>query len=217
MQMRLAFILTFGLTINSWGQTQGKECICPSNQHTNAKPEAIFNFTNGNSIALCGYVEAKENETTYSDFVLAVCGQDKIIDSWDAQTFCLARIKRDTLVIEQLHYLPTGDNFSFQQTVWRIEKIYFSDGKVERGIELNRKIRRYSVQETKSVLEDYENAKGNLSDDKMILASKLFVAAISGDKAARKYLGDFKTRFGELDGAFAEDYEELVAMLNSWD
>ena len=49
----------------------------------------------------------------------------------------------------------------------------------------------------------------------MDLIYKLFVASISGDKTARKYLTD-TTRFGLLDGAFADDYKELMAMMRNW-
>jgi hypothetical protein len=50
----------------------------------------------------------------------------------------------------------------------------------------------------------------------MDLVYRLFMAAISGDKTARMYLND-KRRFDALDGAFAEDYKEVMAMLDSWE
>ena len=216
MQMRLVFILTFGLIINSWGQTSDTDCKCPPNKFSDPEPRAIFTLTNGKSIVLCGYVESKDNEKLFSEFVLAECGQDNIIDFWDALTVCRIKTNKDTLIIEELKNLPTGENFAFIPTVWTIEKLYFSVH-IERESQVNRKIKKYNKQEIKTVLNEYDNTSGKLNDDKMILANKLFMASISGDKTARKYLSEFKTKFGTLDGAFAEDYKELIAMLKNWD
>ena len=215
MQMRFVFILTFGLTLNSVGQTLDKSCNCPPNKYAGTKPETIFTLTNG-SIALCGYVENKDNQRQYSEFVLAVCGQNNVIDFWDALFVCRIETDNDTLRIEELRNLPTGDNLKFVSTVWRIEKLYFRDGQVERSIGLNSKIRKYNEQEIKNVLTEYEHLDKKLSYDHMDLVYKLFMAAISGDKTAYKYFTD-KTRFETLDGAFQEDYEELIAMLESLD
>jgi hypothetical protein len=124
MQIRLVFILTFGLTINSLGQTLDKECNCPRNEFAGTKTEVIFSLTTG-KIGLCGYVENKDNEKLFSEFVLAVCGQDKIIAFWDAVTVCRIKTNKDTLRIEELKNLPTGEDLKFVSTVWRIDKILF--------------------------------------------------------------------------------------------
>lgn len=215
MQMRFVLILALGLSINSWGQTQDKGCECPSNQYTDSKPETTFHFTNGKAIVLCGFAETKDSEKLYSEFVLAVCGQNNVIDFWDALTVCRITTNKDTLKIEELKNLPTGDDLNFILTVWRIEKIYFKNGQVERSFALNRKIRKYNQREIKTVLTEYERLGKKLTYDNMDLIYKLFMATISGDKTAGKYLTD-KTRFETLDGAFQEDYEELIAMLKSW-
>jgi hypothetical protein len=213
--MRFVFILTFGLAINSLGQTLDKDCNCPPNKFAGTKPETIFTLTNGR-IALCGYVENKDNERLFSEFVLTVCGETNVIDFGDALTVCRITTSKDTLRVEQLKNLPTGDELKFVLTVWRIEKLYFRNGQVKRSTELNREIRKYNQLEIKNVLTDYERLNRKLTYDNMDLVYRLFMAAISGDKTAHKYLTD-KTRFETLDGALQEDYEELIAMLKSWD
>lgn len=218
MQMMFVFLLTLGLTINSLGQTPDKECNCPPNKFANTKPEkpdAIFTLTKGR-IVLCGYAENKNNERLFSEFVLAVCGQDTVIDFWDALTVCRVTTDKDVLKIEELKNLPTGDNLTFVETVWRIEKISLKSGQVERSSELNRKIRKYDQREIKMVLTEYESLNRKLTYDDMDLVYKLFMAAISGNQTARNYLTD-ETRFDTLDGAFAEDYKELIAMLRNWE
>jgi hypothetical protein len=66
-------------------------------------------------------------------------------------------------------------------------------------------------------LKTYETAKPGLDDSKMEIANKLFIATISGDKKARQYFKEFKSKFGTLDGAFSEEYSDLTAMLELWD
>ena len=82
---------------------------------------------------------------------------------------------------------------------------------------INRQIRTYSQGEIQSVLKTYETAKTGLDDSKMEMANKLFVATISNSKKARHYFKEFKSKFGTLDGAFAEEYNDLTAMLALWD
>jgi len=211
--MRFVFILTIGLTINSRGQTQEKECACPSNQYADSKPETTFHFTNGKDIALCGYSETKGSEKIYSEFVLAVCGQDKILDFWDAMTSCKIRVTGDTLIIDELKYLPTGDDLNFKSTLWTSQKVYFKNNEVQRRIKVNRGIRKYSRLEIDRVIKEFEHAERYVEG----LADKLFMATLSGDKKARQYFIDYKTKFGPLDGYVAEDYNELTAMLKVWD
>lgn len=52
---------------------------------------------------------------------------------------------------------------------------------------------------------------------KMDMAYKLFMATISGDQSARQYFEEFKNKFAPLDGAFAEEYKALTAILAIWD
>ncbi|MGC3943793.1 MAG: hypothetical protein QM762_04500 [Chryseolinea sp.] len=215
MHPRLVFIFAFFFAINSWAQNPDLNCNCPPNKFAGTKPEAVFTLPNG-KIALCGYAETKDNEKLYSEFVLAACGDKKIIDFWDAITTCRIVTNNDTLRVEELKNLPTGDDLKFVSTVWNIDKLYFKNGQVQRNTSLNRKIRKYSQQEIKSVLAEYEHLNRKLDYNDMDLINKLFMAAISGDKTARKYLTD-KNRFEYFDGAFKEDYDELIAMLKNWE
>lgn len=211
-------ILLTVLTFSSvYGQTNKASCDCPKTQFAGTKADTTFHLSSGKTIVLCGYKNPESKPTTYSEFVLSVCGQDSIIDFWDAALTCQLNAKKDTLLVEQLQNLPTGKNFKFQETIWTTEKIYFSEQKLIRKIEVNRQIRTYSQDEIQSVLKTYETAKTGLDDSKMEMANKLFMATISGDKKARHYFKEFKSKFGTLDGAFAEEYSDLTAMLALWD
>ena len=45
----------------------------------------------------------------------------------------------------------------------------------------------------------------------------LFISAISGSQEARKYFLEFPNKFNGLDGAFSEEYKDLVAMFGFWE
>jgi hypothetical protein len=121
------------------------------------------------------------------------------------------------LFVSELKNLPTGKNFKYQETVWTTEKIFFNGQKVVRKLFVNRQIKKYNQDEIQTVLKAYETAKSGLDECKMEIANRLFIATISGDKKARQYFKEFKNKFGTLDGAFAEEYSDLIAMLDLWD
>ena len=212
----ITIILTFLTLTSVFGQTKKASCDCPKTQFAGIKADTTFHLSNGKTIVLCGYKNPNSKPTTFSEFILSVCGQDTIIDFWGAVLTCRLKVNKDTLLVDQLQNLPTGKNFKYQETVWTTEKIYFSGQKVVRKLVVNRKIKKYNQDEIQSVLKTYEIAKPGLDDSKMEIANKLFIATISGDKKARQYFKEFKNKFGTLDGAFAEEYSDLTAMLELW-
>ena len=214
---KLILLMTVFTFTSVFGQEKKVVCDCPKTQFASTKADTTFYLSNGRTIVLCGYKNPESKPTTYSEFVLAACGQDTIIDFWGAALTCRLRVNKDTLLVDQLHNLPTGENFNYRKTVWTTEKIYFSGQRVVRKLEVNRQIRKYTKAEIQTVLKSYESAKPKLDDSKMEIANKLFIAIISGDKIARQYFKDFKTKFGTLDGAFAEEYNDLTAMIALWD
>lgn len=214
---RLTIILTFVTLTSLYSQKYETSCLCPKTEFAGTKADSTFHLSNGKTIVLCGYKNPDTNPTTFSEFILAVCGQDTIIDFWSAVLTCRLKVNNDTLLVDQLQNLPTGNNFKFQETIWTTEKIYFSGQKVVRKMELNKDIRKYNQEEIQSVLKTYETANKSLDDGKMEIANKLFIATISGDKKARQYFIEFENKFEILDGAYKEEYNDLKSMLKLWD
>lgn len=192
-------------------------CYCPKTEYAGTKADTAFQLSNGKTIVLCGYKNPESKPATFSEFILSVCGEDTIIDFWDAVLTCRLKVNKDTLLVDELQNLPTGRNFKYQETVWTTERIYFRGSKVVRKLVVNRQIRKYSQAEIQTVLKTYENAKQGLDDNKMVIANQLFIATISGDKRAGQYFKEFNNKFGTLDGAFKEEYSDLTAMLKLWD
>jgi hypothetical protein len=214
---KLIFILIVLTVLNVYGQNKKVICDCPKTKFSGTKADTAFYLSNGKTVVLCGYKNPRSKPTTFSEFILSVCGQDTIIDFWDAVVTCRPKVIKDTLLVDEIQNLPTGKSFKSEETVWTTEKIYFSGHKLVRKLVVNRQIRKYNQDEIQSVLRIYETALTRLDDGKMEIANKLFIASISGDKKARQYFKEFKTKFGKLDGAFAEEYSNLTAMLELWD
>lgn len=213
----ITIILTFLTLTSVYGQTKKTSCDCPKTQYAGTKADTTFYLSYDKTIVLCGYKNPDNKPTTFSEFILSVCGQDTIIDFWGAVLNCRLKVNKDTLLVEQLQNLPVGTNFKFNETVWSTEKIYFSGQEIVRKFVVNRQIRKYNPDEIQSVLKTYETAEPELDESKMEIANKLFIATISGDNNARRYFNEFKNKFGTLDGAFAEEYSGLTAMLELWD
>lgn len=214
---KMVLLVTVFAFTTVFGQNKKEVCDCPKTQYADTKADTIFRLSNGKKIALCGTRNPASKPATYSEFVLAVCGQDSIIDFWNASMTCRLKVNKDTLLVSRLRNLPIGEGFKYKETVWMTDKIYFTGQKVVRKPVVNRQIQKYTQATIQTVLKAYETAKPGIDDSKMAMANRLFVAAISGDKKAGEYLKQFKTKFGTLDGAFAEEYNDLTTMLALWD
>ncbi len=218
--MKQYFIITTLAILSSifvYGQTNSNVCNCPKNEYVGTKSDTIFKLLNGKQIVLCGYKNPESKPTNYSEFVLAVCGKTKIIDFWDGTETCYLNVKKDTLIVDEIVILPVGNRRTYKATVWATNKIFFVGQSVVKTYTVNKNIPKYHEADIAKTLKEYEISKGTLSDGKMELANRLFIATISGNKKARKYFREFRTRFGELDGAFSEEYSDLSAMLSQWD
>jgi hypothetical protein len=191
-------------------------CSCAKNDFTETKSDTIYKLSNGKSIALCGFRNVENNPVDFSEFVLSVCGENKIIDFWDATQSCNLRVNKDTLIVEELINLPTQKDRKYEINIWGIDKIYFENNIVFKKRFINQKVKKYSEKQIAITLKEYENANEILDDEKIEIVNRLFIASISENKIARKYFNEFNTKY-KLDGAFAEEYSDLKAMLEIWD
>lgn len=194
------------------------ECYCPKSKYTNVgKPDTIVYLSSGKSIMLCGYRNRDDHPNTFSEFILSVCGSNSIIDFWDATLTCKIKTKNDTLLVERIESLPTGKNFKFLSTVWTIEKIYFVGNKAVKRLSVNREIPKYNQKEINTLLEMTIRANPIQNDSTMNFAYRLFIAAISGSKDARKDFERFKQKFRIESAEYLEEYDILQRMLLQWD
>lgn len=204
----------------SFGQTNRKICNCPPNQFTSfTKPDTSFHFNNGSEIVLCGYKETAtvKGKKIFTEFILAVCRQDTIIDFWGAIDDYILSLKNDTLFVEELKILPTGKQLNYQQTVWKIDKLFFQKGKIVRKFTLNRNIRKYNSDEISKVINEYKSTTTNDMEKAELIFDRLFIATISGSQESRNYFVNFKTKFPHLGEHFNEEYDIGQKMLRQWE
>ncbi|TDS17686.1 hypothetical protein [Sphingobacterium paludis] len=211
----LSILLLLGNFV--FAQVSDSRCDCPENKFAPTQPEAFFHLSSGESIALCGYRADDDARDLFSEFVVTVCGSDTILDFWDASLLCEVRQIGDTLFIGQIASLPIGMEYAREDIAWLIEKITLAEGTLDRKLQLNTDVRRYSRSEIDTVLRQYEQADSVPNEYNMALVARLFIATISGDTMARSYFMRVRERFGIQDGAYSQEYRFLQHMLAHWD
>ncbi|MCL7987130.1 hypothetical protein M8998_04145 [Sphingobacterium sp. lm-10] len=194
-----------------------EDCHCPENKYAPSKANQVFTFSNGQKIVACGFVLNHGAFLELSEFVLAECDSDHIIDFWDAMRSCRLSFSRDTLLIEDLYTLPLGDNLQETVITWAREYISYDHGVLKRDKAINRNLKLYDQSTIQAVLKAYESTDNILNDAKMGLLDRLFVAAISNSEEAKVAFMQFRGRFPELDGAYLHQYRILQEMLTAWD
>ncbi len=188
---------------------QTESCKCPLTQYSDVDADKLVTISK-QQIAICGYHNTNNNY--FSEFVVAECGNDTIFNFWDALTIAKIEVKKDTLYIKEISSLPLGKNLEFIDFEWYINKLYYQNTKLKMMSSINTDIRKYSDDEIKNVLNEYNNADNKLNDSIMFTANKLFVAALSGSDEALQSFYSFREKY-ELDGAYSQEYKELAAML----
>lgn len=195
-------------------ELSAQDCGCPENDFASKDRDTLFTFQNGKAIALCGF---RHENGDFSEFVLAECGSDKIIDFWDAVKTFHITIKKDTLMLNEIQLLPVGADFKYDSIPFIKEKLFFDNGQLKRVASVNRDIPKYNDKQIAVIITEFENMDRDIDESKMTLVNKLFVGAISGSDKAREYFNEFPSKVDILDGAYSEEYSELKAMLVLWD
>jgi hypothetical protein len=219
--MKSLFI--FALLVVTWtttfGQSNKAVCKCPITIYAGTKADTTFHLSNNVSIALCGYreTEAIKGKALFSEFVLSVCGSNKIIKFWGAVELCNVKVVKDTLFVETLIDLPTGKKMSYEKTIWTIERIYFVKGKTKTASTINPRMPKYNSDQIPYVLKLYDHTKDQNSEKTGELIDKLFIATISGSNKAKDLLVNFHKKFTKLDGVYFEQYDDAIRMLSLWD
>jgi hypothetical protein len=198
----------------------GQNCVCTKSMFYDSNktiPDSTFTFSNKKQIMLCGYKEKIKSETFFSEFIVQICGNESEIEFWNATQSCKITMQNDTLKITEIKNLPTGINRSYQDTEWRIDKIYFINEKLNHNFRINPNIRKYSEQEIKTTITEFKEANGKMDDYKIVIANRLFISILSGSRKAKECFNNFKRKFGPLDGAHAEEFSDLENMINEFE
>lgn len=190
-----------------------QDCKCPKNDYTGTETDTIYNFSKGEKIGLCGY---RNDDKTFSEFVLVDCKNKKIINFWGAVETCNIYLKKDILLIEELVAIPIKSK-EYEIAVWSFFEICFSDNKLKTKKYLNKNFPKYNSKKIEEILNEYENQKKVIDDETMILINKLFICSISGSEKAKNHFKNIDSEYKYLDGAFREEYNDLKNMLSEWE
>ena len=204
------FTLLLLFTFNSF---YSQNCKCPENKLTGTESDTIYSFPKGEKIALCGY---RNDDGTFSEFVLVNCKNKKIINSWGADKNCKVYLKKDILCVGEIISIPIKSN-EYKKFTWSIFEIYFFDNNLKTKKYLNKNFLKYNPKKIAEIIKEYENQKKVSNIQTMILINKLFVCSISGSKKAKNYFNNVISEYKFLDGAFKEEYNELKNMLAEWE
>ncbi len=184
----------------------GQICRCPVGEPfcDNSKPIKVFRFSNNKSLALCGYFEDKNRDTSYEEFACFECGQKKIVDKWDATEQCRIEKINDTLFVTEVYYLPIGKNFEDVKAPFHVYKFYYYNNKIKEECCYRKDIPLYSAEQNKEVIRKFYKLKKENSEANLKEAYMLFWAFVSGSKEAEKCFNQMYKKYGPFDGGIVE-------------
>ncbi len=197
-----------------------KKCECLKTPFETGKESEVFEFPKGKKIMLCGSINTENGNTNYFEFVLFMCGKKNVIDFWDASKVCEVTKVQDTLFVNQMVDLPVGKNFEMEQTIWKVDKLFFVGDQLSIKSTVNKDVSTYNDKQIAGLIKTYQSTKPvsvSTDDKKIELASKLFMGAISGDENCRKYFKAFKTDYKIVNTPVEEAYNDLMSKLETWD
>ena len=176
------------------------------------QPNIIYKFSNGKSVAVCGFVEKITEEFTVSEFNVFDCSTGKSLTECDATQICKIVEGKDTLLIEEYKSLPVLQDFK-----WKLIKI--SDQLVtsdSTNIYVSRKMQnvaKFSIDEKTSnqFLKSLKSGKGFDANWEREIGF-LEALSIQGNHKAWKILKNYESFKGkETDGAIAEAWKDAVS------
>ncbi len=207
----LFLIVLFGVLTT---QAQTTNCECIIHDAKKVKADSIYTFSNGKSIAICGYREGNPN--IFSEFYLNRCDIDSSLGFWDALRDCKVTLENDTLFIREFKLMANGANREILVNIYTIEKFYFKQGELQRYLIINPELKMFNQENINLVIKKYESTKGEMSEDKIDLAYELFYATISGSKKASEFFKQFDKKFFFPSGAYLEEWQDIQEMLRLW-
>jgi hypothetical protein len=183
-----------------------------------AEPDTVFTLDSTMAIAYCGSIDRRGTEPRYSEFTLRWCGnQWPLLTASATRTFRITP-QASTLVAEDLRILPTGHDLRMGEVPWRthvIEGVYEPTmGELVAKIsEVPGDLHPITKEEEKAIRTRLKamDPKVNFADEQLL--GLLFLSAASDQRGAEKRFRNLRKHY-LLDGAYAEQYKELVEMLD---
>jgi hypothetical protein len=174
----------------------------------------VINFTNGQSISVCGFVDKEKEGTIISEFNVFECRTGKSLTEYDAIQICRLDEKKDSLIIQELKYLPTGKNWTWNLIQIGEEIITIKDHKIITSGN-KPKLEKFAIDDNdaKIFLKSLTKGKGH-NNNWEIEIGKLEVLTLLGNERAKYILENFEEYTGqETDGAVRETWKDAKATI----
>lgn len=181
-------------------------------------PDTVFVLDSTMAVAYCGWIDRSGAEPRYSEFTLRWCGNQWPLLSADATLDFRITVLDKALVAEDFRILPTGKDLHMGIVLWRthvIEGVYEpAMGEVVAKIsEVPGDLHVITASEEDAIRKRLKalDPKKNFADEQLL--GLLFLSAASEQRGAEKRFRNLHKRY-LLDGAYAEQYHELLGMLD---
>jgi len=193
-------------------------CSC-AEEHGAAfvRPDTVFVLDSTMAVAYCGWIDRSGAEPRYSEFTLRWCGNQWPLLSADATLDFRITVLERALVAEDFRILPTGTDLRLGKVLWRthvIEGVYEpAMGEVVAKIsEVPGDLHVITASEEDAIRKRLKalDPKKNFADEQLL--GLLFLSAVSEQRGAERRFRNLRKRY-VLDGAYAEQYNELLSML----
>jgi len=193
-----------------------KTCQCYNGIGASEKdnPLLIFDFSNGKSVSICGFKDPdlQTTELNISEFNVFDCLSGKSYVEYGAMENCIIKTKKDTLIIQLLKFLPTGENWKWS-SVQIAEQIITTDLNEIKVLKIKTKYQPTSIDNKlqSDFLRTLKRGQGfgnNWEDD----LGRLEVLSLLRNEKAWEILKNYEDFTGEqTDGALAEQWKDAVA------
>lgn len=169
-------------------------------------------FSNGESVSVCGFVDKEMEGLTSSEFNVFECKTGRSLTVYDATQICRIVEKRDTMIIKELKYLPTGKNWAWNLIQIGEQIITTKEGSIFCS-EHQPKLENFFIDNNDAIifLNTLKQGKGHSSEWEYEIG-KLEALALLGNKEASTILENYEEFTGqETDGAIAETWKDALA------
>ena len=190
------------------------DCKCFNGIGSSKGDTAILTmkFSNGQNISICGFLDKKMEGIILSEFNVFDCNSGKSLTEYDATQICRIMEKSDTLIIQELKYLPTGKNWT-----WNLiqigEQIITTEDKEILTAELLPKLEKFTIDDNdiQVFLNSLKKGSGHNSEWELEIG-KLETLTLLGNEKAKSILENYEEFTGQkTDGALAETWKDAKA------
>ncbi len=203
---------------NSSSEEAVNNCLCFGGigSAKGDKPNFTFTFSTGETLAVCGYLHNDEaTENIMSEFDIFHCQSGESLLQYDATLFAQLIERPDTLLIRELVYLPSGENWEWELFPIKEQFITPDNGgfRVSEPITIVPEIQ-VDKERANTFLASLKKGSGITSDSESEVI-KLCVLTLAGYEKAQTILENYEEFIdAQVDGALSQVLKESLILVN---